>query len=394
MSRGAEAIAYLDHAATSAVRPDAVVEAVAAHLRYVGATPGRGGHRLAVEAGRTALRCRQAIARLLGLRGDAARVTFMLNATHAINTALSGVLEPGDVVVVTAFDHNAVLRPVQRLARRRGVIVRQVEGDASGALDEAGFARAADGARLVCLNAVSNVLGTRLPVRRLASIAHDAGALVLVDAAQAAGHVPITPARDGADLVAASGHKGLLGPQGTGLLWVREGIDVQPLLAGGTGGDSLDPDMPSAYPDHLEAGTQNAPGIAGLLAGVEYVLREGVGTMHSRISGLKAVLRAGLETIAGVRVLSPAAPDGAGIVTMVADGVDPSTLALRLDREFGVLTRPGLHCAPGVHRLLGTTEQGALRLSLGWCSSASDVQRAIEGVARMVAPVIVPSSAQ
>lgn len=185
-------------------------------------------------------------------------------------------------------------------------------------------------------------------------------------------------------MVAFTGHKGLLGPQGTGGLWVREGLDPAPLLTGGTGGDSSLRDMPPAYPDHLEAGTGNAPGLAGLLAGVEYVLEEGVEALHAREGELKRRLRDGLEQISGVRVLSPAAPEGVGVVTIVADAVDPSDLSRTLDREWGVMTRHGLHCAPEVHRILGTAETGALRFSLGWASSREDVDQAVRGVDAIV----------
>lgn len=368
-------LAYLDYAATSAVRPQAVADAVAAYLSGVGATPGRAGHRLAIEAGRTALRCRQSIARLLGIPGDVGRVTFAANATHALNTALHGTVRPGDRIVVTAFDHNSVLRPAAALA---DVDVVLIPGDATGALDEVALARALDGARLLSINAASNVLGTTLDVSRMARIARDAGALSLVDVAQSAGHVPMDVAE--ADLIAFTGHKGMLGPQGTGGLWVREGVDVAPLITGGTGGNSLERTMPVAYPDHLEAGSANAPGLAGLEAGVSAVLEEGVEAIHARTSRLKTILWDGLSATAGVRVLSPRAPHGVPIVTVTADDIDPSALAARLDREHGVLTRAGLHCAPEVHRLLGTAHTGALRFSLGWGSTEQHVRRALEGV--------------
>lgn len=380
-----EPTAYLDHAATSAVRPAAVIDAVTDFLGNVGATAGRGGHRLSVEAGRVALRCRQALARLLALPGDPGRIAFMLNATHALNTALHGVLRPGDAAVVTTFDHNSVLRPAFWLAHRRGVHIRRVLVEADGSIDQRAFEHAVAGARLVSLNAVSNVLGTRLDVRRLARLAHDAGAIVLVDGAQAAGHIPFAPAADGADILALSGHKGLLGPQGVGALWARDGIDVEPLLTGGTGGDSLDPEMPVAWPDHIEAGTTNGPGIAGLRAGVDWLLEHGVDALHARIGALKAELHAALSAVPGVSVLSPPAPDGAGIVTIVAHDIDPAVLALRLDREHGVLARPGLHCAPDVHRMLGTAERGALRFSLGWSSTPADVRRAVDAIERITA---------
>jgi cysteine desulfurase/selenocysteine lyase len=372
---------YLDFAATSAVRPAPVAQAMAAYITECGASPGRGGHSAAIEADRIAFRCRRAVARVLAVPGDPGRIAFSFNATHALNTALWGVLERGDAVVVTQYDHNAVLRPVHQLARERGVEVRMLAGNPDGDVDLNEARRALAGARLLVVNAVSNVLGARLPLGELAQIAHEAGALVLVDAAQSAGHVSIDYVGEGADLIAFTGHKGLLGPQGTGGLWVREGVDVDPFLRGGTGGDSLNREMPAAMPDHLEAGTGNAPGLAGLLAACEFLLERGVDAVHGHEAGLKARLRAGLATIRGVRVLSPAAPDGAGVVTITHERVDPAALAERLDREFGVLARPGLHCAPEAHRILGTEETGAIRFSVGWCTTAEDVDRALEGVA-------------
>lgn len=381
---------YLDYAATSAVRPAVVADAVARFLRECGATPGRGGHRRSVEASRVAFRCRRALTRLLGFPGDPGRIAFMQNATHGLNTALRGVLEPGDVVVVSQYDHNAVLRPVHALARERGIEVRMLPGAPDGSLDPDDVETALDGARLLVVNAVSNVLGTALPVEELAGRAHAAGALVLVDVAQSAGHVPGRPAEEGADLVAFTGHKGLLGPQGTGGLWVREGLEIRPLLTGGTGGDSSSREMPPTLPDGLEAGTQNAPGIAGLLAGCEYVLETGIDELHGRVSRLKARLRDGLSGVPGVRVLSPPAPDGGGIVTLVVRTLDSARLAASLDGTFGVQTRPGLHCAPEVHRILGTLRTGALRMSLGWASTDDDVERAVEGVDRLSSPTTVP----
>src|SRR5690606_18212895 len=177
--------------------------------------------------------------------------------------------------------------------------------------------------------------------------------------------LPLDAGALGIDLLAITGHKALLGPQGIGALWVRPGVPIDPLLTGGTGGDSLDVLMPAALPDRLEAGTLNAPGIAGLHAALEWLRAEGIDTIHAREMRLKAQLHEALGRIEGVHVLTPAAPEGVPIVTLVTDGVDPATLAARLDREHGVLTRPGLHCAPGAHRLLGTEATAALRLSLG-----------------------------
>lgn len=371
---------YLDFAATSAVRPRAVADAVHRFLSEIGATPGRSGHRLAAEAGRVALRCRQAVARILGVGVDPTRVVFTQNATHGLNLALWGLLGPGDTVVTTIFDHNSVLRPVRRLSQERGVVERMIPGDRTGALDLDVARASLEGSRLLVINAASNVLGTCLPVGDLAEMAHESGALVLVDAAQWAGHFRRGLADLGADLVAFTGHKGLLGPQGIGGLWVRPGLDLHPLYTGGTGGESDRREMPRSMPDRLEAGSSNAPGMAGLTAGIRFLEEEGVETIHAREMLLKSRLRDGLQAISGVEVLSPPGPDGVGIVTIRIRSVDAALVSSRLDQEWGVLTRHGLNCAPEVHKMLGSLHSGAVRLSVGWCTTPDDVDVAVRGV--------------
>ena len=380
-----DGLVYLDYAATSAERPPEVAAAITEYLTTNGATPGRGGHRLAVEAARIALQCRQSLARLLNIPGDPGRIVFQHNATHALNTALHGLLRAGNVVVTTPYEHNAVVRPLHALAQRNHILVRTIPGDAAGAVDESAAARLLEGASMLVVTAASNVLGTAPPLAALTQLAHDAGAVVVVDAAQAAGSLPLDVAALGIDALALTGHKALLGPQGIGALWVRPGLDPEPLLTGGTGGDSLDPVMPRPLPDRLEAGTLNAPGIAGLRAGLDWLLAHDAATIRPREMELKRMLHESLAAIDGVRVLSPVAADGVPIVTMVAEQLDPSRLAAALDREHGVLARPGLHCAPGVHRLLGTERTGALRFSLGWASTQEDVQRAAHAVEAVLA---------
>lgn len=382
----------MDYAATSAVRPPEVADAVADFLRGVGCTPGRGGHSGAVEAARIEFRCRRAVAQALALPGDPGRIAFAQNATHALNTALRGLLRPGDVLVVTQYDHNAVLRPAHYLARNRGVEVRTIPGDRCGGVDLDEAARLLDGAAALVVNVASNVLGTLTPLEPLARLARSAGAVVIADAAQAAGHVEVELAA-GADVVAFTGHKGLLGPQGTGGLWAREGIEVEPFCVGGTGGDSRRREMPQALPDRLEAGTGNAPGLAGLLAGCRFLAREGMAKVRARETALKARLREALSSVDGLEVLSPPAPDGAPVVTARSARVDAATLAERLDREHGVQTRAGIHCAPEVHAMLGTSEGGAVRFSLGWASSEEDVAAAATGVDAILRPASVPVGA-
>ena len=295
---------------------------MAAFLDGVACTPGRGGHSGAVEAARLAFRCRRALSQALGLPGDPGRIAFMHNATHALNTALWGLLGPGDVLVISQYDHNAVLRPAHHLSRNRGVEVRMLSGSPDGGVDLDEAATLLDGATVLVANAASNVLGTLLPMRELSRIAHDAGAVVVADVAQSAGHSAASPATQGADVVAFTGHKGLLGPQGTGGLWVREGIEVDPFLSGGTGGDSRNREMPSLMPDRLEAGTGNSPGMAGLLAGCAFLRDNGVGAIHRREMALKARLRDGLDCIPGLQVLSPPGRQGVPVVTVKADGMD------------------------------------------------------------------------
>jgi cysteine desulfurase / selenocysteine lyase len=375
---------YMDYAATSAIRPPEVADAVHRFLTDVGATPGRAGHRRSVEAGRLVLRCRVALAELLGIGGDPGRIAFQMNATHALNTALFGTLGPGDAVVCTAYDHNSVRRPLAVLATR-GVEVREVSGRADGGVDLAEVGALLEAgprpARLLVVPHASNVTGVALPVRAMAELARAAGARVLVDAAQSVGHLPVQVDTIGADLLAVTGHKGLLGPQGVGALWVREGVTVEPLLHGGTGSRSESARMPDAYPDHLEAGSQNAPGIAGLLAGVEWLLAEGVGRLHAREMALRDELRARLAKVAGLSIRSPDGGDGVPLVTVTSGRVAPQEMARRLDSECGIQARAGLHCAPGAHRAIGTLRTGALRLSLGWASTSNDVRRAASALA-------------
>ncbi len=359
---------YLDHAATSWPKPEAVYRAVDDYQRRCGAAPARGSSRAAIEAGRSVDLARRAVAALLG-GVDARRVLFTLNGTDSLNLALHGLLRPGDHVVAGQGDHNSVLRPLRHLADRQvDVTLLPVAEQGLYSVDSLRQALRPH-TRLVVLTQVSNVTGAVLPVAQMAEVARRAGALVLVDAAQAVGHVPIDVAQWPVDLLASPGHKGALGPLGTGFLYVAPGVEAHlaPHRQGGTGSHSEIDRQPEELPDKFEAGNLNAPGLCGLAAGARAVLDEGLPQVAQRERNLAQRLREGLRAVRGIRLFGDDAPDhGVGVVSLTHEAYDPQELAAMLDSSFGIETRAGLHCAPGMHRALGTLATGGtVRFSVG-----------------------------
>lgn len=374
---------YLDNAATSCPKPPEVMDAVEHTLREVCANPGRGAYDTALEAGRILLRTRRALARLCGVK-DEARMVFTLNATMAVNLALKGLLRDGGHVVMSSLEHNAVVRPLTVL-KGRGVEVTRVPCTADGTTDPDDIVAAVrSDTRLVVLTHASNVLGTVLPIEEVGPRLRELGVPFLVDAAQTAGSRPLDVERMGIDLLALPGHKGLLGPQGVGVLYVGPGIELDTLVEGGSGTDSLSPFPPADLPDRYEAGTPNTPGVAGLGAGVQCVLREGVETIAARERSLSERLRRGLADIEGVTLHGPQpGADAAPVVSIAFAGLPSAEAAFILDRAFGIAVRAGLHCAPEAHRVAGTLETGLVRLSLGYHSTEDDVDAAIAACAEI-----------
>jgi len=377
---------YMDNGATSFPKPPAVSQAMLHFLSDVGGSPGRSGHRLSQEAARTVFDCRESLAALFAVP-DSRRIAFTLNATEALNTALLGLLREGDGVVTTAMEHNSVMRPLRELVRSRGISVHVVPCDGGGRLDLDELERALKKSpRLVAVNHASNVTGAVLPLERVGALAKSAGALLLVDAAQSAGVISIDVVRDGVDILAFTGHKGLLGPQGTGGIWVREGVEVAPLCRGGTGSNSEQEEQPDFYPDRLESGTHNAVGLAGLRAGVEFLRATGVDVIAGHERSLAARLLEGLGALRGVTLHGPpAGEDRTSVVSFTIPGVAPSEIGFILDEAFGVLTRVGLHCAPGAHRTIGTYPEGTVRLSPGCFTTPGEIEKVIEAVAYVAA---------
>ena len=372
---------YLDNAATSYPKPEAVYLAVDRYLRECGGSPGRASHRKAREADAVVLDTRTRVATLFGV-GDPARIVFTCNATESLNLAIRGVLRPGDHVLLTDLEHNAVVRPLWKLKDSLGVRLTVVESDPDGFIDPARVGAAIrPETRLVCCVHASNVLGTVQPVGEIGAIARSRGVLFLVDASQSAGVVPLEVERMGIDLLAFTGHKGLLGPAGTGGLYVREGVHVEPLKHGGTGAHSESLEPPDAMPEGYEPGTLNSPGLAGLAAGVKFVLETGVEAIRAREIELTRRLLEGLWELPGVRLYGPSTPERkVGITLFNFEALDPADVGRILDRRFGVMVRSGLHCSALSHQKLGTRERGAVRFSFGCFTTPADVDRAVEAL--------------
>jgi cysteine desulfurase/selenocysteine lyase len=373
---------YLDNAATSWPKPDAVFAAWDRAARELGATAGRGGYREAVEA--DAIR-RQARARVAAVLGgvDPARVALPAGATLALNLAIHGIVRPGDHVIATAADHNATLRPLHWLAQRGVIETTIVPCDGVGRVDPGAVAAVwRPATRAVVCSHVSNVTGALQDAAALAAIAHDRGGLLLLDASQSVGLVPDVAVSSDADIVAAPAHKWLLGTSGVGMLWVREGIEPEPMIQGGTGSASDSLDMPEGFADRFEAGTPDVPALAALAAAIDWWGSPAGAGATDFCRGLAAACAERLRGVRGVRVI--AAPEGAGIVSFTAEGYDPAEIAILLEQVAGVQARSGFHCAALVHGHLGTATGGTVRLSFGPFNTADDVEAAVAAVATLV----------
>ncbi|NUQ60891.1 MAG: aminotransferase class V-fold PLP-dependent enzyme [Pirellulales bacterium] len=375
---------YLDNAATSWPKPESVYAAVDHYQRRIGTSPSRSVYAEAVQADRTIHAARAALSRLIDGEGPD-RIAFALNGTDALNLAIHGTVRPGDHVVTSVVDHNSVLRPLRWLEDKGTIEVTRVECDSEGIVDPDEF-RAAfrPNTRLAALVHASNVTGALQPVAEVGRIAREHGALFLVDAAQSLGHVAISVREMGIDLLAAPGHKGLLGPLGTGLLYIAPGVEdrLESVRQGGTGSRSDEDRQPDQTPDKYEPGNLNAMGIFGLKAGIEYVADRTVEAIRRHAVEMTRRLREGLSAIPGLRVYGPRDPQKlVGVVSITLDGYSPQELAAILDASFRVQVRAGIHCAPLMHRALGTLDSGGtVRFSLGPFTSTDEIDAAIDAV--------------
>jgi len=374
---------YLDNAATSWPKPAVVLEAIQDFFANAGGNTGRSGHRRSIAASRIVSLARERLADLLGAESPD-NLIFTKNATEGLNLAICGLALEGTRVVTTSLEHNSVMRPLRELERRGrcSVEVVRVDGN-SGEIDLDEWAARLRGPepRLAVAVHASNVTGVLLPIADMVAIANEATVPFVVDASQSAGHVPFALSAMGASAVAMPGHKGLLGPTGTGLLYLAPGVEVDPLIRGGTGSQSELELQPDFAPDRYESGTLNAVGIVGLGAAAKHLREVGIDRVQARLTELGRRFQAALAGIDGVTVHGPTDPaDSVGIVSLNIAGVPCATVARLLDDEWGVMTRAGLHCAPAAHRTLGTAPEGTIRFSWGNETSEQEIDIAVEAL--------------
>lgn len=378
---------YFDNAATSWPKPPGVAAAMTHFLEHIGANPGRSGHRLSVEAARVVFAVREAVAGLFNA-SDPLRVVFGANVTEGLNLALRGLLRPGDHVIASSMEHNSVMRPLRAL-EQQGVQLTLVPCAPTGELDPLSVRKAIQpNTVLITLNHASNVSGTLLPVAAVGQIARQHDLLLLVDAAQTGGAYPIDMQADPVDLLAFTGHKSLLGPMGTGGLIIGDRVDPErlvPLKRGGTGSRSEHEAQPGFLPDLCESGTLNVVGLAGLGASIQWIEDYGLEAIRAHEIALARQLIDGLHAIEGVTVFgTQEATRQTATISFTLQGLSPSEIGQRLDEEYGILCRVGLHCAPAAHRTLGTFPEGAVRFGLGIFNTAAEVDLAVEAIRLMV----------
>jgi len=378
-------IIYFDNAATSWHKPDSVYNAMNYFMRKVGANPGRSGHSKSIEAARIVYETRQAVAKLFGVK-DSSHVVFTSNATHALNIVFKGLLQPGDNVITTSIEHNSVMRPLHYLEKTIGIRITVIPCRADGTLLPELFEEKIErDTKLIVINHASNVIGTLLPIREIGKISREHGVLFLVDAAQTAGVIPLDMAKDNIDLLAFTGHKGLMGPQGIGGLCIRNPVDMAPLMQGGTGSNSEYEIQPEVLPDKYESGTLNTVGIAGLGAGVKFIQEKCILNIRKYEKALTEQLIKELSTIAGIKLYGLCnAEKQISIVSFNIDGLKPSDIGYKLDKEFGIMARVGLHCAPIAHKTIGTFPEGTVRFSLSYFNKHKEIDYTVQALKKII----------
>ena len=370
---------YFDNAATTLQKPDCVVKAVSEAMCALG-NSGRGAHNSALSASRMIYETRQALIRLFGGENPE-RIAFTANSTQALNTAIKGVLHPGDHVITTALEHNSVLRPLFEM-EDRGVELTVLPADKLGNICYADFEKEIrPNTKAIVTTHGSNLTGNLLDIGRIGAIARKHGLLYIVDASQTAGVFPIDVQKMHIDILCFTGHKGLLGPQGTGGLYVREGVEIRPLLSGGSGVQTYLSSHPTQMPTALEAGTLNGHGIAGLRAAVQYIQETGLNTIRAKEQALMMAFYEAVREIPGVTVYGDfRSSNRCAIVSLNIRDYDSGEVSDALSSEYGIATRPGAHCAPLMHKALGTVDQGAVRFSFSHFNTLEEIKIAVSAL--------------
>ena len=375
---------YLDNAATTWPKPENTINAVVECMRNTGANPGRGGHKMSLDAGRIIYEAREVLAQLFKVE-DPAQIIFTGNATESLNLALRGLLRPGNHVITSSIEHNAVTRPLHAL-QKLGIEVTEVQCSPEGFIDPGEVAKAVKRNTVaVAILHASNVTGTILPLGEVGRVTRENGLCFIVDAAQTAGYLDIDVEKMNIDMLAFTGHKSLYGPQGTGGLYLRKGFNLEPLLLGGTGSSSESFEQPEDMPDRFESGTPNTPGIAGLGAGVKYIMDRGLEKIRQHEQALVGQFLDGLRQMKGLEIYGPQDPSlQVPVVSVNIKGQDSSEVAFIMDKAFDIACRSGLHCAPMAHRTIGTIDRGTVRFSFSMSTTFEEVDKTLAALEQTV----------
>ncbi len=371
---------YFDNAATTFPKPNEVYDSIMEAMKTYGANPGRSGHKLALQMGRQVYKTRELLAELFNV-SNPMNIIFTSNCTDSLNIVIKGFVREGDHVITTSMEHNSVLRPLHAL-KNKGVEVTIIKADSMGRINPEDIKKEIkENTKLIVTTHISNLTGTIIPVEAIGKIARDNGIYYLVDAAQSAGVYDIDVEKMNIDFLAFPGHKGLLGPQGTGGLYIREGIEVEEIKQGGTGSSSHILDQPHICPDRYESGTLNGPGIVGLGAGVSYIQKIGIENIRKHEEELTRHFMEEVLKIDKVKVYGPLdISEHAPVVAINIGDVDSSEISYILDEKYNIAVRPGLHCAPLAHKTIGTFEQGVVRFSFGLFNTHEDIEKSVKAI--------------
>ena len=379
---------YLDNAATSFPKPESVYDAMMKAMKEYGANPGRSGHKMALQAGRAIYETREVLSKLFNI-DNPMNIIFTYNATDSLNMGIKGLLKPGDHAITTSIEHNSVLRPLKTL-EKAGITTTIIQCDSKGRVSAEDIEKNInDDTKLIITTHISNLTGTINPIKEIGGIAKKYEIIYMVDASQSAGVYEIDVKEMNIDMLAVSGHNGLMGPQGGGVFYIRDGLDVIQIKEGGTGSKSNLLEQPDFLPDKFESGTPNMPGIVGLGVEVKYILEKGMENIRNHKKELTKYFLEELKKIEGVKIYGPCDVEKqAAVVSINIGDEDSSEMSYVLDEAFDIAVRSGLHCAPLAHKTIGTFEQGTIRFSMGAFTTLDEIKKAVDAIKKITEEII------